>query len=113
MLTVLSSLQRLFKILQPKTGLTLPDIYPRAPDDRQSTLLRVLSALATVLVMDHEKVAVVAEIVMGGSIEAFACTDIIAAGENSEASSANLLKNLWNSQELRSYRKFTRRCKGR
>jgi hypothetical protein len=71
---------------------TLP--VTQTPTDIQRKELKVLSALATVLVTEHEKVAVVAKH-GNGSVEVYACTDKIAAVENAKSFHENL-KYLWN-----------------
>jgi hypothetical protein len=58
----------------------------------QKREIKVLSALATVLVMEHEKVAVVAKHGNGEGIEVFACTDQIAADKTNDS----YLTDLWN-----------------
>ena len=63
-----------------------------SPDRKQNKVLKVLSALATVLVIDHEKVVVVAKNGNGGNVEIIACTDQIAVDKSPES----LLKDLWN-----------------
>lgn len=91
MLTLLAKLQP----IQPRASLKPPP----TPTDIQSKECKVLSALATVLVMQHEKVAVVAK--YGnfgwlGGVEVFACTDNIAADRENTKSLVDSMKNLWN-----------------
>jgi hypothetical protein len=91
MLTILSQLQP----NQPKASLK----QPPTPTDLQSKECKVLSALATVLVMQYEKVAVVAKYGNSGWLggaEVFACTDSIAADRENTKSFIDSMKNLWN-----------------
>lgn len=95
MTTIISLIQR------TDPSLKAPELSPPSPTDEQSRELRVLSALATILVMEHEKVAVVAKHgnSSGGGVEVFACTDS-SAGKNtksdSESSYADIFQYLWN-----------------
>lgn len=91
MLTILAKLQP----IQPKASLKPPP----TPTDIQRKECKVLSALATVLVMQHEKVAVVAKYGKSGWLggaEVFACTDSIAADRENAKSLVDSMKNLWN-----------------
>jgi hypothetical protein len=85
MITMLSQIQ-LSK--QPNLVLNALESRPPAPNETQSRELKVLSALATILVMKHEVVAVVAKHGHGngGRIEVFACTDRISVDESTKSS---------------------------
>ena len=86
MLTLLSKI----KPIQPKSSLK----EPPTPTDAQSKECKVLTALATVLVMEHEKVAVVAKYgnIGWGAAEVFACTDSISNAdcENTKSLTASM-----------------------
>jgi hypothetical protein len=93
MITMLSLIQ------QPSTGLKVEDLPSPVPRTLiQNQQLRILTALATVLVMEHEKVAVVEK--RGnrmGAVEVVACTDSIVAEDNTAAKSLpTKVKHLWN-----------------
>lgn len=89
MTTLLSALNH----LRPNS---MPVIQPPSLSDKQAHELKVLTALATVLVMEHEKVAVVTKHGDGGSEEVFACTDNITVDENTKSFPTDILENLWN-----------------
>ena len=57
----------------------------------ESKELKILTALATVLVMEHEKVAVVANPGNRERVEVFVCTDSIAIDKSTKSSEANFL----------------------
>ena len=95
MLTLLSLLQH---VKPPDPASELPSTP--IPTDIQCKELKVLSALATLLVMEHERVAVVAKNgnARRRNVEVFACTDQISAVKNlnTDSSSISFLKSVWN-----------------
>ena len=61
--------------------------------ERESKELKILTALATVLVMEHEKVAVVANPGNGERVEVFLCTAIDKSTKSSEANFLGYLRS--------------------
>jgi hypothetical protein len=88
MITMLSLIQR---VKQPGAA-----SISRTPTADQSEELKVLSALATVLVMEHEIVAVVAKQTGGGCVEVVASTDMDTANNPFKPPITNPLQHLWN-----------------
>lgn len=72
------------------------NVFSTLTDETQTRELKVLSALAAVLVKEHENVAVVAkhDDDPEGSVEVFACTDISGADESTTKSFLEHLRNL-------------------
>jgi len=93
--TILTMLSVLHRADHPKDLNPLAGKSPPVPTNEQTKELRVLSALATILVTEHEKVAVVAKNGNGRSVEVFTFTDSIAADKSTTKSlSANIIEYL-------------------
>jgi hypothetical protein len=92
MITMLTAIQ---KTGQPIKSLPAELVPSPHRTDSQRKELKVLSALATVLVMEHEVVAVVAKngIGPGGVEEVVACTDSIVDKESDSEPPKSLLEN--------------------
>jgi hypothetical protein len=93
--TILTMLSLLHRANHPKDLNPLAGKSPPVPTNEQTKELRVLSALATILVTEHEKVAVVAKNGNGRNVEVFTFTDSIAADKSTTKSlSANIIEYL-------------------
>ena len=94
---MISMLSSIYKIDRPIPGLYPPELVPPPlSSDNQHKELKVLSALATVLVMEHEVVAVVQKHSNHGNrgvVEVFACTDSIADKETEPPPNKSFLEN--------------------
>ena len=87
MLTMLS-------LIHANSAVKVPEsLDTRSQDltERESKELKILTTLATVLVMEHKKVAVVANPGNGERVEVFVCTDSITIDESTKSSEANFL----------------------
>jgi hypothetical protein len=84
----------MLSVIHVNSGVKAPEIHSRSPvpTETQSKELKILTALATVLVMDHEEVAVVAKHGNGERVEVFACTDRIAVDESTKSSHSNIME---------------------